>query len=119
MTKLLSLMLLSSTCYANEPQCLAEIMYAEDRQNIQGTLEVGNASINRAANQSKPICRISGVQRKPLTEKVKPYFISLAATLMKSPRFHDADSWDSGRKPHLPGVIRAQAGGQVFYKMKH
>jgi hypothetical protein len=118
MAKLLSLMLLASTCHANEAEELAKIMYAEDRQSIQGTMQVSNAAINRAEIEKKPIGKISGVQRKPVPKKDKPYFIAIAQAALNSPRLNDADSWDSGTKPHLPGVIRAQVGGQVFYKQR-
>lgn len=118
MRKLLMLMAFSITCQANEAICLAEIIHAEDRASIDGAIQVANASINRATNQNKPICKITGVQRKRLHPTTKPYLVSIAQAALQSPRINKADSWDSGRKPHLPGKVHAYAGGQTFYEVK-
>lgn len=116
MTKLLSLLVFTTACYANEAEDLAEIIYAEDRQSIHGAMQVGNAAINRAKAEKRPIKHISGVHRKPIPKTSKPYFIALAQAALTSPRLNDADSWDSGTKPHLPGTVYAQVAGQVYYK---
>lgn len=117
-TILAALVLLPHLSYANEAKCLARILHAEDRKTITGAIEVANASINRSNAQQKSICRITGVERSEPPTKYRPYFEALAQAALASPRLNDADSWDAGRKPHLPGDIRQYAGGQTFYKMK-
>lgn len=117
-TALAVLVLLPHISYANDVKCLSHILHAEDRKTIVGAIEVANASINRSNDQHKDLCHITGVQRSAPPTKYQPYFEALAKAALASPRLNDADSWDAGRKPHLPGDIRRYAGGQTFYKMK-
>lgn len=121
MKKLLVLLALVSTngmCDAREARCLAEIIHAEDRANIDGAIQVANAAINRRDRQRRSLCVITGVKRRPLKHDLLPYFLALANAALASPRLNPADSWDRGTKPHLDGTVYAYKGGQVFYALR-
>lgn len=115
-----TLMLLSSSVMASEQSCMTEIMYSEAQgEPITGLIAVGEASVNRALNQKKSICKISGVTRKSVPSKLKSHYHALANEILttKDKTVKDADSWDRARKPRYKGRIVARIGKHTFYKM--
>ena len=113
-------MLLSSSVMASEQSCMTEIMYSEAQgEPITGLIAVGEASVNRALNQKKSICKISGVTRKSVPSKLKSHYHALATEILatKDKTVKDADSWDKAKKPRYKGKIVARIGKHTFYKM--
>ena len=113
-------MLLSSSVMASENQCMTEIMYSEAQgEPLAGLIAVGEASLNRAANQKKSVCKISGVTRKVVPSKLKPHYTALANGIIgnKDRTIGIADSWDKAKRPRYKGKIIARIGRHTFYKM--
>ena len=114
-----TLMLLSSSVMASETKCMTEIMYSEAQgEPITGLIAVGEATLNRADNQNKSVCKITGVTRKAVPSKLKPHYTALANGIIsnKDRTIGKADSWDRSKRPRYAKKIIARIGNHTFYK---
>ena len=121
MRTLLLALILINKAHAGESDCLARIMYAEARgEPFEGVVAIGQAVVNRSTNRNKPICKLTGVQKKQPPLKMLNYYKSIAKELLKNPStsiVSSADSWNTGRKPAYPGKVNRQINKHIFYTM--
>jgi len=113
-------LILAGKAFADERHCLAKIMYAED-QSFEGAVAVGQATITRADNQEVSVCQVKGVKRKTLPKPIAPYYLAVATELLAKPKTSvvgNADSWNAGKKPRLPGKITRVIGNRVYYEAR-
>jgi spore germination cell wall hydrolase CwlJ-like protein len=106
----------------NEEGCLAKIMFAESRgESIEGTIAVGQATVNRAKRTGKKICNLSGVSRVTPPHNLIGHYTALAKSVIggkgKDSIVRNSDSWNTGTKPKYAGEVVRQIGDHVFYVM--
>jgi spore germination cell wall hydrolase CwlJ-like protein len=114
------LLMIPGLSKAKDSEHLARIMYGESRgESVEGVVGIGEAAVNRSRRSGVPLHRLMGVHKVKPPKSLLSHYTSLANSVLSSKKFtvKDADSWNKGKKPHLPGKITRQIGAHVFYVM--
>lgn len=116
---LLTLLLATGTAHADEAKCLSKILFAEaESESISGVIAVAEATKTRAKRTGKSICKVKGVARKQPPQRLEHYWITLAKSALndfKTPTVKNADSWNRGSVPGMPGKVTRKIGKHIFY----
>jgi len=125
MKALLILLIISASANAadrdRDAECLSKIMFAEAKgESVAGVVAVGDAAKQRAADQNKPVCKITGVKQQSIPEQLRAHFLALAKSVLNSHRstVAGANAWNTGTKPRQTGEITRQIEQHVFYIVK-
>lgn len=113
---------LAGSVSAAEKDCLSSIIFAEARgEPLLGVAGLGQAAITKAAEEKTTLCRLSGVQKKPVEKTIKPYLDAISVELLSHPSTsisRGANRWHSGTDIKSHGKIKRKIGHHTLTRQE-